>query len=66
MRLPTKISGLFAKTELIPTEISLAEVKNPKRRNETANEESLSLWERCSTALMASPDPIQMPTKAPP
>lgn len=49
--------------EFRPTESSPMEVKKPRVMKEMAKEETLRVRESRSTDLMASPDPIQTPTK---
>jgi hypothetical protein len=50
--------------ELIPTENSPTEVKNPKTKNDTANDDILRVLEIRSTALIAKPEPTHIPTNA--
>jgi len=59
---PTKISGSFSTMEFIPNEISGMEVKSPRTKNESANEEMRSFRANVSMDETMRPDPNQIKT----
>lgn len=63
-RLPIYISGLFSINAFTPTMISVIEVKRPKIKKETKNEDERKWWAILFTELTASPEPIQRRTNA--
>lgn len=66
IKLPTKISGLLSKIELIPTDISVVEVKIPKIKKETKKDETLMVLEKLSVPCVIKLDAIHINKPASP
>jgi hypothetical protein len=59
IRLPTEISGVLSTNEKKATEISLKDVRTPRAKKETINEEMFTFREMRSTDVIEIPAPVQ-------